>query len=237
MKTVIINGFRRGGTNLLWNMLCSIKGASTLTLHRNNRQENVEIGEYFAKKNENDFKELAKITPLLIVKGVDDDIKYNSLIKRYSNQVFEIGLLRSRFAVCESWVRRGHTLEEFIEKYNKFIDDLKANKNNLVQFNKLVASPFYALEKICQFINEPCPVNVTIMSKYIWKNEHTRGSAFNNVGDFITFPFGDLKLSTDCIDCNIDQRHEKNLSSVLRDYVGTACKDYTTEFNSSLYIL
>jgi len=102
MKTVIINGFRRGGTNLLWNMLCSIKDASTLTLHRNNRQENVEMGEYFAKKDENDFKELAKTTPLLIVKGVDDDIKYNSLIKRYSDQVFEIGLLRSRFAVCES---------------------------------------------------------------------------------------------------------------------------------------
>ena len=161
MKTIIINGFRRGGTNLFWNILSSIKGARTLTLQRNNREENVEVGEYFAEKNENDFKEFVKNKTLLVVKGVNDDIKYNELIKRYSSQTLEIGLVRFKMAAAESWLRRGHTMEEFVEKYNKFIDDLKANKNIILDFDNVVVAPFLALQKVCSTCR-------TCHSKYVF---------------------------------------------------------------------
>lgn len=237
MKTVIINGFRRGGTNLVWNILCSIEGASTLSINRNNREENVEVGEYFTEKTESDFAEFVKNKKLLIVKGVNDDIKYNELIKKYSSKTYEIGLVRFKMALAESWIRRGHSLDEFIEKHNKFLNDLKENNNIILDFDKIVVAPFLILEKICNLIEEPCPKSITIMSKNIWKGKGVYGPAFDSVGDFATLTFEDPRLRKGYIYQKIDFQHERNLDPTLKDYIQTNANDFSNVLSSSQYIL
>lgn len=235
MKTIIINGFRRGGTNLLWNILCSIPESSTLTLNRNNRQENVEVGEYFAVNSESNFVEFIKNKKLLVVKGVNDDIKFNNLIKKYSSETLEIGLVREKGANCEGWIRRGHTKEEFVLNYNRFLDNLKDNNNLIVEFNTVVNRPFDVINKVCSLLKLPSVDKITIRSKNIYKSVSEYAPAFGKLDDHITLEFNDL--SSGYIFKKIDNYQRKNLALDIKEYLEIHCKNFLNEFNSSQYIL
>jgi hypothetical protein len=233
-QIIIINGINRGGTNLLWNLLRSIHGASTLTLTCQGCTQPVEVGEYFQVKQENDFKEFIRDTRILVLKGVGDDIQYNPMIRRYSSIVVEIGLIKNRFAACESWVRRGSTVQNFVEKYNKFINDLKANNNVILDFTSVVTQPFHVVNKVCDIIQEPHVQSVSIKSKNIWKNDGSYGAAFGNANDRTTLNTGDLL--NDFINPHVDAHHEKNLHLHCKQYVHSHCKDHAKEFKDTQYL-
>ncbi len=192
---VVINGYQRDGTNLVWNILrshpeiCSPGYETGQILHNVNFSTYSKYSSPFKKKffrskfalsfpvfkivshyidqrffdlkmktvDRPDsryksegvlYKESEIAGSVLCLKSVNEDIDLSELLHRiYGNNCYFIGLIRNGYALCEGWMRRGHSATEAGRIYLYCSEKMKCDTERypnykIVRFEDIIKDPF-----------------------------------------------------------------------------------------------
>ena len=129
----------------------------------------------------------------ICVKGVFSpsfqDINYSGLFDKVFPETFHISIIRNGLALCEGWKRRGISPEITGRLYTSFMKKIVADKGKfrnyfIIDFDKLIASPFEHAEKLFAFCHEePYHINslrLKIKKTLISNGEHEVGYGIEN---------------------------------------------------------
>ena len=112
---------------------------------------------YARQKSEDEIytsDELAQAA--LLLKSTDRDMYLMDLLHQIYPDLYIITLVRNGFAVCESWIRRGHSAEKAGKRYRHYVGtmlDMHDKYDNclLVRFEDVLHEPFTQAEIMFSF--------------------------------------------------------------------------------------
>jgi hypothetical protein len=94
----------------------------------------------------------------LLLKAGDRDMYLVDLLYKTYPELYVITLVRNGFAVCESWMRRGNSVEKTAKRYQHYMSfmlDMHDKYENclLMRFEDVLNDPFTQTERMFKFAN------------------------------------------------------------------------------------
>lgn len=114
---------------------------------------------YARQKSETELYSLEEMQKTdLLLKAGDRDMYLLDLLYKTYPELYVITLVRNGFAVCESWMRRGHSAEKTAKRYQHYLSlmlDMHEKYENclLLRFEDVLRNPFAQAEKMFTFAN------------------------------------------------------------------------------------
>lgn len=108
-------------------------------------------------KYENEaYTEAEVARSVLCLKSVNHDIYLTDVIARIYADSYFIGIIRNGYALCESWMRRGHTPQKTGRLYRHYAekiltDSQKYPRYRVIKFEDLLKNPFGQAETLFAF--------------------------------------------------------------------------------------
>lgn len=261
-KAVVISGFERGGTGVVWNILqshpqlCSpiletgeilfgahLRWAPKNFLRglylRSDIMRRPVIGRflfnltdywlYMAKlRNYKHYQNGEKYDGILYtkeeikqaticLKSVNYEIYLNDLFKKYYENAYFIGLVRNGYAICNGWVRRGHSAEKVGKVYSEIgktmIEYHKSTADYMViKFEDVLKRPFSIAEDLFSFCKLD-PVNLDKLRLKSTKTLSSRGEHATSYGREQTKYWFDRDKIFELLDPDINKRQKDSLST------------------------
>ena len=112
---------------------------------------------YVREKSETETYSLVEMQKTaLLLKAGDRDMYLVDLLYKTYPELYIINLVRNGFAVCESWMRRGNSVEKTAQRYQHYMSfmlDMHDKYENclLVRFEDVLSDPFGQTEKMFRF--------------------------------------------------------------------------------------
>lgn len=161
----------------------------------------------------------------ICLKSVDDHIDETELLNKIYPGMYTVFLVRNGYAVTESHLRRGKSVEETAKLYKRVGEKMKILSSQLersifVSFEDILQDPFSVAEKLYRFAElQPDRLDkLKLKSKTVVKEEGKPQAAY---GEAETKYWFDRKTIGDIIDPNVNQRQ-----------VSTLTPEQVREFNS-----
>ncbi len=95
---------------------------------------------------------------ILCIKSLDQQIYLTQYLNKIFPEVYNIGLVRDGYALCNGYTRRGMSASQFGTIYRKYInkiisDSKKLDNYHIVKFENMIKAPFETAKEIFQFLN------------------------------------------------------------------------------------
>ncbi|MEX0661267.1 MAG: sulfotransferase [Balneolaceae bacterium] len=264
-KVIVLSGYARGGTNIVWNILqshpeiCSpiyetgelFKKSLPLLFSRllsnivplHKRQHLIDSqlfkyklknldhvdNKYFSEEELYSHEQLVNTT--LCLKSVNNDISLTEhLIKVYPDLYF-IALSRNGYALADSYIRRGQTVQEAGRMYSKVSVEMKKYSDTidnfkLIKFEDCLQKPFSIAKELFSFVDiQPTEVEkIRLKSK---KTINKKGEHTHRYGKENRKYWFDKKSIKEMLDPNINTTQAARLSDKM-------IQEFNTEAKSAL---
>lgn len=203
-KLIVISGFARGGTNMLWNIIQSHPRIESPPTEVNK----LSIDDVLAQHSQSDA---------VCLKATDYGINKIEDIAKYAVNIplFIIFLIRNGYAICDGYVRRGYKSSRAGKIYanvGKKMRQIHETMDNVcvVRFEDMVSDPFNLAESLFKFIGMPQTVDrLRLKSKKIVTQDGRHLAPYGDQGQKYWFTRDTIG---EIIDPNIDDIQSSRLS-------------------------